>query len=34
MSSRSGQSSYNPYKLSSDDEEYIMPKNVAEEMPG
>jgi len=29
VASISGQSSYNPYNLSSDDEEYLMPKNVA-----
>jgi len=29
MASRSGQSSYDPYNLSSDDEEYLMPNNVA-----
>jgi len=34
MSSRSGQSSYDPYDLSSDDEEYLMPNNVAEMTPG
>jgi len=34
MASRSGQSSYNPYDLSSDDEEYLMPNNVAETTPG
>jgi hypothetical protein len=32
--SRSGQSSYNPYNLSSDDEEYLMPNNVGETAPG
>jgi len=34
MASRSGQSSYDPYDLSSDDEEYLMPTNVAETTPG
>jgi hypothetical protein len=34
MSSRSGQSSYDPYDLSSDDDEYLMPTNVAETTPG
>jgi len=34
MASRSVQSSYDPYGLSSDDEEYIMPTNVAETTPG
>jgi len=34
MASRSGQSAYDPYDLSSDDEEYIMPDNVAETTPG
>jgi len=33
MASRSGQSSYNPYDLSSNDEEYLMPNNVAEMTP-
>jgi len=33
MASRSGQSSYDPYDLSSDDEEYWMPEDVAETMP-
>jgi hypothetical protein len=28
--SRSGQSSYNAYDVSSDDEAYLMPENVAE----
>jgi hypothetical protein len=30
MASRSGQSSYAPYDLPSDDDEYLMPNNVAE----
>ena len=30
MASRCGQSSYDPYDLSSDDEEYVMPNNLAE----
>ena len=30
MASRSGQSAYDPYDLSCDDDEYIMPNNVAE----
>jgi len=34
MGSRSGQSSYDPYDLSSDDEEYIMPEDVAKMTPG
>jgi len=34
MASRSGQSSYDPYDMSSDDEEDLMPKNVTETMPG
>jgi len=34
MISRSGQSSYNPYDLSSDAEEYLMPNNVAKMTPG
>jgi hypothetical protein len=34
MASRSGQSSYDPYDLSSDDDEYLMPTNVAEMTPG
>jgi hypothetical protein len=34
MASKSGQSSYDPYDLSSDDKKYLMPKNVAERMPG
>jgi len=34
IASRSGQSSYDPYDLSSDDEEYLMPNNVAEMIPG
>jgi hypothetical protein len=29
MASRSGQSSYDPYDLSRDDDEYLMPINVA-----
>jgi len=29
LASRSGQSSYDPYDLSSDEEEYFMPNNVA-----
>jgi len=33
MASRSGQSSYDPYDLSSDDKEYLMPNNVAETTP-
>jgi hypothetical protein len=33
MASRSGQSSYDPYDLSSDHEEYVMPNNVAETTP-
>ena len=33
MASRSGQSSYDPYDLSSDDNEYLMPTNVAEMTP-
>jgi hypothetical protein len=32
--SRSCQSSFDPYDLSSDDEEYLMPNNVAETTPG
>ena len=32
--STSGQPSYNPYDLYSNDEEYLMPKNVAEMTPG
>jgi hypothetical protein len=32
--SRSGQLSYDPYNLSSDDDEYIMPTNVAKMTPG
>jgi len=31
--SGSGQSSFDPYDLSSDDEEYLMPNNVAETRP-
>jgi len=34
MASRSVKSSSDPYDLSSDDEEYWMPKNLAETMPG
>jgi len=34
MASRSEQSSYVPYDLSSNDDEYIMPTNVAETTPG
>jgi len=34
MASRSGQSSYHPYDLSSDDDRYLMPNNVAETTPG
>jgi len=34
MASRSGESSYDPYDLSNDDEEYIMPNYVAEMTPG
>jgi len=34
MSSRTGQSSYDPYDLASDDTEYRIPKDVAETMPG
>jgi len=34
MASRSGQSSYDPYDLSSDDDEYLIPTNVAETTPG
>jgi len=33
MASRSGQSSYDPYDLSSNDDEYLMPTNVAEMTP-
>jgi len=32
--SGSYQSSFDPYDLSSDDEEYLMPNNVAETTPG
>jgi hypothetical protein len=34
MVSRCGESSYHPYDLSSDDEEYLMPNNVAKTTPG
>jgi len=34
IASRSGHSSYDPYDLSSDDDEYLMPTNVAETTPG
>jgi len=34
MACRSGQSSYDPYKLSSDDDDYIMPKGAGEMTPG
>jgi len=34
IASRSGQSSYDPYDLSSDDDEYLMPTDVAEMTPG
>jgi len=34
MASRSGQSSYDPYDLSSNDDEYLMPNNVAQTTPG
>jgi hypothetical protein len=34
MASRSGQSSYDPYDLSSDDDEYLIPTNVAEATTG
>jgi len=34
MASISGQSSYDPYDLSSDDEEYIMPNNLVKMTPG
>jgi len=33
MASRSAQSSYNPYNLCTDDDEYLMPTNVAETTP-
>ena len=33
MASRFGQSSYDPYDLSIDDEEYLMPNNVTETTP-
>jgi hypothetical protein len=32
--SGSGQSSFDPYDVSSDDDEYLMPKSVAETPPG
>jgi hypothetical protein len=34
MASRSGQCSYDPYDLSSDDDEYLMPTNVSKTTPG
>jgi len=34
MASRSGQFSYDAYDLSSDDDEYLIPNNVAETTPG
>jgi len=34
MASRSGRTSYDPYDLSSNDEQYLMPNNVAEMTPG
>jgi len=34
MASRSGRSSYDPYDLSSDDDEYLIPTNGAETTPG
>jgi len=34
MASKSGQSLYDPYDLSSDDGEYLMPNNVADTTPG
>jgi len=34
MASKSGQSCHDQYDLSSDDEEYLMPNNVAETTPG
>ena len=34
MASRSGQSSYDPYNSSNDDDEYLMPTNVADTTPG
>ena len=34
MASRSGHSFYDPYDLSSNDDEYLMPKSVAEMMLG
>jgi len=33
MASRYGQSTYNPYDMSSNDDKYLMPKNVAETTP-
>jgi hypothetical protein len=32
--SQSGQSSFDPYDLSSDDEEYLTPNNLAKMLPG
>jgi len=34
MASGSGQSSFDPYDLSSDDEEYLMPNNMPSMTPG
>jgi hypothetical protein len=34
IASRSGQSSYDPYNFSSDDDEYLTPTNVAETILG
>jgi len=34
MAFESGQFAHDPYDLSSDDEEYLMPNNVAEMTPG
>jgi hypothetical protein len=34
MASRSGHSSYDPYGLSSDEEEYLVANNMAETTPG
>jgi len=34
MACRSGQSSFDPYHLSNDGDEYLMPNNVAETTPG